>query len=188
MHKASYSLEANTSGCFSISRMLSILNTVAKKIKSSLINIYQQCHNFHPLISEFHSRQKHHKCNHSSTAINVLDDRLLRSAAFHCSRVWRASRAAPFLPLLLKSILASFHWGRRRRGWVRLVKVNCFCSSDRARLARSPADYWRLHKKLAGCLSPTGQTRRPSLAGVTVLGGRGRHLPDGSYQGSPGVC
>lgn len=88
MHKASLSPEASASGCFSISRMLSILNIVAKKkIKSSLINIYQQYHNFHPLISEFHLRQKYHKCNYSSTAINVLDDRPLCHMTFHCSQV-----------------------------------------------------------------------------------------------------
>ena len=37
MHKASYSLEANTSGCFSVSGMLSILNIVAKKLKVHLL-------------------------------------------------------------------------------------------------------------------------------------------------------
>lgn len=37
MHKASYSLEANTLGCFSISGMLSISNIVAKKLKVHLL-------------------------------------------------------------------------------------------------------------------------------------------------------
>lgn len=87
MHKASHSLEADASGRFSVSMVLSILNIVAKKIKSSLINIYQQYHNFHPLISEFHLRQKYHKCNYSSTAINVLDDRPLCHVTFYCSQV-----------------------------------------------------------------------------------------------------